>query len=203
MLCIVRKSVARGYFRERTLRGRRVSLDTRYKRSQLRLLRVFGAIFGANIFTWLPSIVSIAIVARVVVPWFIVFGHLSLLSQAVIHPILQVTLLKKIRDEILNFCKCQPCVQEHSSSLLSSSSEDAKPCCRGVDFLVLCAVTRQCSCCCVVDKCAASIESDISQHVHNRTIVLPRPPFVPNSYSSLWILYLFIYFYLSIPCCST
>ena len=81
-------------------------LKAKYKSSQFRLLQVFGAIFGINIITWLPSAVSISLVsADVIVPEFLVFAHLSLLSQVVLHPVIQVFLVNDIRVVFVNMCK--------------------------------------------------------------------------------------------------
>ena len=100
MLCIIRISIMKGYHRATENSGNRGSLNL-LVRKHIRLVQVFGAIFCANIFTWVPTFISIVMIAaNVIVPWFIALGHLSLLSQAVIHPILQVVMLKDIRVEI-------------------------------------------------------------------------------------------------------
>ena len=81
-------------------------LKAKYKSSQFRLLQVFGAIFGINIITWLPTVVSISLVsANVISLEYLVFAHLSLLSQVVLHPVIQVFLYKDIRVVFINMCK--------------------------------------------------------------------------------------------------
>ena len=84
----------------------RIKLKGKYKSSQFRLLQVFGAIFGINVITWLPTVVSISPVsANVISLEYLVFAHLSLLSQVVLHPIIQVFLYKDIRVVFINMCK--------------------------------------------------------------------------------------------------
>ena len=108
MLCIIRKSVLKYYHRARNRgggKGRDMSVHSRLKQknkwNQVRLLQIFGAILCASIITWMPTFVSIVVLAtRTIVLWLIVFGHVTILSQAVIHPVLQVIFLRDIRVEI-------------------------------------------------------------------------------------------------------
>ena len=114
MLCIVKKGLSKGF--HRAVRnsvgpGGRPSSTTqlkdKYKRRQIRLLQVFGAIFCADLLTSLPTAVSLFLVAIVIVPGAVIFSRLCLLFQVVIHPILQVLLLQDIRYELAKLLK--PC----------------------------------------------------------------------------------------------
>lgn len=126
MLCIMSRTVSKGFHRQVSTitmgNSRRQSLYTRlkdrYQNCQLRLLEVFGALFGVNFVTWLPTVLSLSLVtAGVIAPGFIAFAHLCLLSQVVFHPVLQVALLRDIRDAIANMCKhCSGCYSSSSCS---------------------------------------------------------------------------------------
>ncbi len=68
---------------------------------QLRLVRVFTAIFTANILTWLPALVAAlagAILSTQHTPTPLnTVAYLALQSEIVIHPILQACFIKEVR----------------------------------------------------------------------------------------------------------
>ena len=66
----------------------------------------FFVVFVLDFLTWLPSLVSLSLVAGgVVIPEYIAFAQLCLLSQVVFHPISQVIFLKDIRITLKeSFC---------------------------------------------------------------------------------------------------
>ena len=77
-------------------------------KSQLRLARVFGAIFTANMLTWLPM-VALALtgaIARTAPTILYNITYLSFLSQTVIHPILEVVLIRDMREIITSCVNC-------------------------------------------------------------------------------------------------
>ena len=80
------------------------------RNSQLRLARLFGAIFTANMLTWLPM-VALALTGAVVDPLNIStamysFAYLSFLSETVIHPILEAFLIKEARETLSGYLSC-------------------------------------------------------------------------------------------------
>ena len=110
MLCIVSKSLSTKHRRARSNSMGQSSLTDQiqlvHRRAQIRLTQVFVAVYSTNILTWVPTVISVSLVAgSVIVPGFIAFGHLSLLSQAVIHPIFQAVLLRDVRMTIMNPCR--------------------------------------------------------------------------------------------------
>lgn len=71
------------------------------RKNQLRLAGLFGAIFTANIITWIPM-VGLAITAAILGPMQIptvayTIPYLSFLSETVIHPMLEVCLIRDIK----------------------------------------------------------------------------------------------------------
>lgn len=74
-------------------------------RKQLNLVRVFGAIFFANVFTWLP-IIGLAFASVVVgidgVPAdYTSCAYLVLMAQFVLHPIVMISLVSEVHEPIL------------------------------------------------------------------------------------------------------
>ena len=106
-------------------------ITTSYYKEQLHLAQIFGAIFAANIITWLPTII-ISLVAAVIgadevaTPAY-AFVYLCYVSQPAIHPILETCLMGKARSVIfrsLFFCCFKDRVKNNSTnnSTLSSAS---------------------------------------------------------------------------------
>ena len=99
---IIRSSLVR-----KLRRSVSVNKDKAHSKSQLRMVWLFGAIFTANIITWLP-IFGLGIVIAVLgtahtLAYTIPF--LSYQSETVIHPVLVVCLVGDIRMAISNFFK--------------------------------------------------------------------------------------------------
>ncbi len=119
LLCIIRRNISKGYHRAVLNTSSHVSspslllrINDRNREKHLRLTQIFGVIFLVNIITWTPSFFSIILLTQVIIPIYIVFAHLCLISQVVIHPIVQVVLLRDIRSEITRcwkFWKCRRC----------------------------------------------------------------------------------------------
>ena len=78
-----------------------------HSKSQLVLVHVFGAIFTANIVTWLPFVplvTAVAVLESGSVPtWAFTVTYLSYMSSTVIHPILEACLTHEIRVAIKGF----------------------------------------------------------------------------------------------------
>ena len=162
MLCIVKKGISKGFHRAvRNSLGQggrpslTIELKDKYKRNQIRLLQIFGAIFCANIITWVPILGSLILLVIVIVPGVVVFAHLCLLFQAVIHPILQVLLLRDIRVEFSHlFYLCsRQCRARFGRTLITApNDEDVNEDTEGV-------CSRKCLCCSVLDTCAVVLTS--------------------------------------------
>ena len=69
-----------------------------YNRDQFRLVQIFGAIFTANIITWVPMVVMSIVIAIQGVGYtlFYTIAYLPFLAETVIHPILEARLIKEI-----------------------------------------------------------------------------------------------------------
>lgn len=80
-----------------------------YAKSQLQLVKVFGAIFAASLVTVLPSVVfgiSIPISGNgdsVIRSYLYVIAYITVLSKSVIHPILEAYTTHEIRSVISKF----------------------------------------------------------------------------------------------------
>ena len=101
IVCIIRSSLVR-----KLRRSVSVNKNKAHSKSQLRMVWLFGAIFTANIITWLPMVglvISAAVLGTVptlayTIPFF------SYLSETVIHPVLEVCLVQNIKMAILEYC---------------------------------------------------------------------------------------------------
>jgi len=82
-------------------------IKSKYNQQQVRLAKVFGAIFIVNCITWIPivviSLVSGAIGPSEVPPEAYSVVFLSFLSQPAIHPILETFLVAKVRNSLMKF----------------------------------------------------------------------------------------------------
>ncbi len=114
--------------RSRTQRGRnsedsgkdgtvRSGIVSNYRKSQLQLVKVFGAIVSASLLTLIPLIIAAigasSILGSVPIPIYSI-AYLSALSRSVIHPILEAYMTHDIRQVIAKFCRscaarCIPC----------------------------------------------------------------------------------------------
>ena len=107
IVCIVRSSLTRRLKRSMSLASKsqnneqsRKASTTEYRRSQVRLVWLFGSIFTGNIVTWLPMVglaVSAAVLGagKIPTPAYSI-AYLSFMSETVIHPILEACLIKDI-----------------------------------------------------------------------------------------------------------
>ena len=96
---------------------------TDYHKRQILLAQVFGAIFTANVVTWVPSIliamISAVIGAEQISPPALAFVYLAYISQPAIHPVLETCLVGKAKVTLfkfLCFCKRKPKRSHHSTS---------------------------------------------------------------------------------------
>ncbi len=86
------------------------NLTASYHREQIQLAYVFGAIFAANVITWLPTIlISMAATAvgteNVPEPTY-AFVYVSYVCQPAIHPVLETCLVGKARSTIFKTMCC-------------------------------------------------------------------------------------------------
>ncbi len=155
MLCIMQKSIKRGYIRAKrnSIGGNRsviLQMKGKYTKDQTRLLQIFMAIFASSIVTWLPLVITISMItaANIFVLEFTTFAYLCCLSQPVIHPVLQVLLLRDVRTvvappyKLLPGCQCtskeKPRTSGSSNNVPNVGIKSANQCCRpGVGTSVL------------------------------------------------------------------
>ena len=113
IICIIRKSIIAKFQRSviinsaDTTQGtqaedKMTSIEKEKRSSQLRMVRLFGAIFTANVLTWLPMIalaLTGAVVGTTHIPTVLfTFAYLTFLSETVIHPILEACLIREVRE---------------------------------------------------------------------------------------------------------
>ena len=85
-------------------------VKSRHHKQQIHLAEVFGAIFVANIITWIPTAV-ISVISGIIgsdqVPAIAFsFVFLAFLSQPAIHPILETFLVAKVRNVFAKYIFC-------------------------------------------------------------------------------------------------
>ena len=106
ILCIAQKSLFRKLQRDLHLsnedseNGHHDGKKTlkAYNRNQFHLAQIFGAIFTANIITWVPMVIMFVVIDIQGVGYtlFYTIAYLSFLAETVIHPILEACLIKEI-----------------------------------------------------------------------------------------------------------
>ncbi len=134
LLAIVSKSVRqrhkktltsnKGRIDSETLRRNSESkFKTDYHKKQILLAKVFGAIFIANVATWVPSIFILMVSAIVRIeqinPLALIFVYLTYICQPAIHPVLETCLIGKVKMALfkfLCFCKRKPNRRHHCTS---------------------------------------------------------------------------------------
>ena len=139
--CIIRNSLVRKLRRsisiskkpKKARSAKTVAASRAHAKSQQRMVWLFGAVFTANIITWLPMI-GLAISAAVLgtapsLAYTIPF--LTYLSETVIHPVLEVCLLRNIRVAILEYCSllakvCGVCRLKKTNRAADTSCTDIK-----------------------------------------------------------------------------
>ena len=143
VVVIIRKSILAKYQRSVAINQdaqgaeNLTSIANQKKAAQLRLARLFAAIFTANLITWLPITVLAltgAIGGTEHIPNFMyTSAYLSFLSETVIHPVLESALIREVRMIISGYLKywkekmkCCQCKRETiacTSSLSASGNE--------------------------------------------------------------------------------
>jgi len=73
--------------------------------NQVRLFKVFGAIWIANIITWIPFLIrtfgTVFFGDEAFPDWFFVFAYLSTISYAVVHPIIEASFIPECKNTIV------------------------------------------------------------------------------------------------------
>ena len=84
------------------------TMKKKRQEKQLHLCRVFGSLLFFNIIAWLPIVVvSLIIFAGTPVTGApIVFVQIVFLSQAMVHPIIETTLIKEVREPLKSLLLC-------------------------------------------------------------------------------------------------
>ena len=135
MVCIVLKNMRKVYTRAKknSLGGRNVSAAhtrAKYAKDQIRVVQIFMALFLFSLATWLPILITLTMVnaADVFVLEFTTFSFLCLLSQPVVHPILQMLLLRDVRTVFVQLCMHFSGCQYTSNDNTVSNNEDKSGC---------------------------------------------------------------------------
>ena len=107
---------------KKTIREKHLTIS--FHKEQIHLAQIFGAIFTANVITWVPTI-AIALVAAVigsenVPPPTYAFVYLSYVSQPAIHPVLETCLMGKARTMIFRSLCC--CIKKFKQKRISNSN---------------------------------------------------------------------------------
>ena len=103
---------------------------------QLHLVRVFGGLMLANLVSWMPSIIISLIAAfagKVTISPLITVGVLFFMMQVATHPIVEIALLKDIKDPIMDFF----CFFRRKRPP-NPRTETSSCCCRRDDDMPLC-----------------------------------------------------------------
>ena len=78
--------------------------DSKHEKQQTQLVKVFGALFIANIVTWTPTVIifiSFGITGGDNIPdWTYIIGWLTYLTNPMIHPILESFFIKELRTRV-------------------------------------------------------------------------------------------------------
>jgi len=116
---------------------RKIKLD--YQKQQMHLVRLFGALFVATFFTWVPTIV-IALVSVSIgyekIPYYLnIVQYVAYVSQPAIHPMLETCIDAKLRASVVKLWHClyqgikcrMQCLETNSNSLKRSSASSVTP----------------------------------------------------------------------------
>ena len=86
------------------------NMKKKRREKETHLFKVFGVLLLSNAITWLPTLVTILLFfsGTAVPASFISTAHVLFLSQTVLHPIIETTLIKEVRVPLKNilFCCC-------------------------------------------------------------------------------------------------
>ena len=124
ILCIVQKHIRKIYSIRSTsqnkaefMKSLKKKLNETKHHKQVQLIKVFGAILITNFLTWIPVILRslLAVVSSTFSDWwhFVIFS--SLISFAVIHPIIQAYLIPELKVYLTLYLKKALCCQYRST----------------------------------------------------------------------------------------
>ncbi len=110
------------------------------KKKQVHLMRVFGSLFVASLSAWIPTIIvtflSFVLPFGSIPPAFNLLAYFLLLSQVVLHPILEAVLITAIKEPIMNFInkiqkKFKCCLRVSSENYSTDKKEESqdRKCC--------------------------------------------------------------------------
>ena len=119
ILCIVQRHLRQIYVlyrscsddaqKQQLARELNRKIKSAHNRKQLNSVRVFGAIFFANVFTWLPviglSFASVVVGIDGVPANYTACAYVMLMSQFVLHPIVMISLVSEVYRPILKMCR--------------------------------------------------------------------------------------------------
>ena len=109
------------------------AMKKQHHQKELHLVWVFGALMCCNLVTWLPIIIhSFLLIAEIdFPPVFSTVAIVLFVSQALLHPYVETTLIKEVREPhkmIVLYC-CVKIKSKLSSNITSSSPEPRHGCC--------------------------------------------------------------------------
>lgn len=140
---------------------RRLSREVAKK--QLRLCQVFGSIILVNIVTLIPAFVLIIVTVSVsfMQPTFAVFVQISVFSQVVLHPLVEISLALELRRVIVKWCRP---FMPHLNSLGKSTL--------GRAFSSCCSKVRNC---CKSDTWTKALAEELSELNLEDTCIQSEP----------------------------
>jgi len=116
LLCLVNRHLTRLFKMKKSLNSSehkqqhqklQRKIHKKRNKQQLQLLRVFGAIFLANIVTWLPAIglavAALSVDFNLVPAEVVAFVYITYISHSVIHPLLETCFISELRDTFTGF----------------------------------------------------------------------------------------------------
>ena len=115
VLCIIQKQMRKIYTMKRKSQETkekfrnhiRTKLTNSKSRKQLQLIKVFGAIFAANIINWGPALIRVLATVNtedgIIHQWFALYIFLSSTSFAILHPIIEATFIPELRKILVSF----------------------------------------------------------------------------------------------------
>lgn len=162
--CIVQKNIRAIYRIRRSLVGdgedleshsRKISKRIKTKRHQkeLHLVRVFGFLLGSNIVSWSPFIILLFVAYfnveskdnvesnNMVPPGVLAFCWILYVSQVVVHPIIETTMIKDVRKPLVDMLLCR-CIKKKVE--VANEDKDCSTCC---DDDACCATSCMCDFC--------------------------------------------------------
>ena len=142
VLCIVQKQMRKIYStkKESHIDGeafsRQIQKELRNSKhsKQLRLVKVFGAIWISNLITWTPFLIRVFGIViygdRVLSKWIHLISFLSTTSFAFLHPIIEASFIPELRKILVSLVGRLICWKKKCSRSSTSNNKLANKCCK-------------------------------------------------------------------------